>query len=77
MTAAPIQKTDTYVKSYSSISPVDTSLTACPSISQPLIDVLYEYNRPLWEKAGYVPPEKPNALKRTVYAAANEAKAEK
>ena len=37
MTAAPIQKTDTYVKSYSSISPVDTSLTACPSISQPLM----------------------------------------
>ena len=48
-----------------------------PSISQPLIDVLYEYNQPLWEKAGYIPPEKPNALKRTVYAAANEDAAKK
>ena len=43
-----------------------------PKISQPLIDVLYEYNAPLWEKAGYTPPPKPGALKKTVYAAADQ-----
>lgn len=43
-----------------------------PSISVPLADVLYEYNKPLWDKIGYIPPEKPGALTRTVYADANE-----
>lgn len=42
-----------------------------PSISGPLIDVLYEYNAPLWEKAGYTPPPKPNAPDKTVYASAD------
>lgn len=42
-----------------------------PSISEPLIDVLYEYNTPLWKKAGYNPPPKPSVLKKTVYAAAD------
>lgn len=46
-----------------------------PTISQPLIDVLYEYNQPLWEKVGYIPPEKPGALKKTVYAASDESSA--
>ena len=41
-------------------------------LCQPLIDVLYEYNAPLWEKAGYTPPPKPGALKKTVYAAADQ-----
>lgn len=41
------------------------------SISEPLIDMLYEYNAPLWAKAGYTPPPKPGALSKTVYAAAD------
>lgn len=41
------------------------------SISESLIDVMYEYNRPLWKKAGYIPPKKPEYLKKTVYAAAD------
>jgi len=42
-----------------------------PSISEPLIDVLYEYNQPLWETVGYIPPKKPEPLQKTVYAAAD------
>jgi uroporphyrinogen decarboxylase len=30
-----------------------------PAIGPALADVLYEYNAPLWEKAGYTPPPKP------------------
>lgn len=44
------------------------------SISEPLIDALYEYNAPLWEAAGYNPPPKPNAMKKTVYAQADSEK---
>lgn len=45
-----------------------------PGISEPLIDVLYEINTPLWEKCGYVPPAKPGALDKTVYAKADSEK---
>jgi len=37
-----------------------------PAIGIALADVLYEYNEPLWRKAGYTPPPKPRkALKNT------------
>ena len=39
-----------------------------------LIDALYEYNAPLWKKAGYNPPPKPGSLKKTVYAQADTEK---
>lgn len=45
-----------------------------PTISEPLIDALYEYNAPLWKKAGYNPPPKPGSLKKTVYAQADTEK---
>ena len=45
-----------------------------PTISEPLIDALYEYNAPLWEKAGYTPPPKPAAPKKTAYAQADSEK---
>lgn len=39
------------------------------TISEPLIDALYEYNAPLWEiwLGGYNPPQ-PEAPKKTAYA---------
>ena len=43
-----------------------------PGITGPLVDALYEYNAPLWEKAGYCPPEKPKQMTRTAYTAAHE-----
>jgi len=33
-----------------------------------LTDVLYEYNAPLWEKAGYIPPPKPETAQKSPYA---------
>jgi uroporphyrinogen decarboxylase len=38
-----------------------------PNISIALADVLYEYNAPLWEKAGYTPPPKPTTAQRSPY----------
>lgn len=39
-----------------------------PSVGIALTDVLYEYNAPLWEKAGYTPPPKPEMARQNVYS---------
>lgn len=43
-----------------------------PDIGIALTDALYDYNRPLWEKAGYTPPEKPAQTVKNVYTAGHE-----
>jgi uroporphyrinogen decarboxylase len=39
-----------------------------PAIGFALTDVLYEYNAPFWEKAGYTPPPKPKAVIKNAYS---------
>jgi uroporphyrinogen decarboxylase len=39
-----------------------------PAIGLALTDVLYEYNAPLWAKAGYTPPPKPKTAKKNAYS---------
>jgi uroporphyrinogen decarboxylase len=43
-----------------------------PEIGIALADALYDYNQPLWDRAGYTPPPKPVKAAKNAYTAGHE-----